>query len=104
MKKTIAMLAAVGITAFSVPNSFPVSHAANVEFRYTVDNGTATITGASGVSDVLDIPSKIDGLTVTDIADGFFMNSIGLTVVTLPDSLVSIGKKAFSNCAELTNV
>ena len=104
MKKTIAMLTAVGITAFSVPNSFPVSHAANVEFRYTVDNGTATITGASGVSDVLDIPSKIDGLTVTDIADGFFMNSIGLTVVTLPDSLVSIGKKAFSNCAELTNV
>ena len=49
MKKTIAMLAAVGITGFSVPNSCPVSHAASVEFGYTVDNGTATITGASGV-------------------------------------------------------
>ena len=108
MKKTIALLAAGGILLHSAPaaenSAVCAAETSEVQFRYTIDNGGITLTGASGAGDFLDIPSNIDGLPVTDIAEGFFTNSNGLIFVNLPDSLVTIGKKAFSNCSQLISV
>ncbi len=63
----------------------------------------------SGVTDKenpaeVNIPSEIDGLPVTQIVDWAFPNCSGLTSVTIPESVTSIGIAAFEDCSELTSV
>lgn len=57
-------------------------------------DGTATITGYTGNETEIDIPSELNGLTVTHIRYEAFRNK-GLTRVTFPNSLESIGNSAF---------
>lgn len=64
-------------------------------FDYDKVAGGISITGYSGTAKDVVIPSKIDGLTVTAIADGA-MQGMGLTKVSLPDTVKSIGVSAFS--------
>jgi hypothetical protein len=49
------------------------------------------------------IPKKIDGMFVTEIGDSVFENCKSLNVVALPNSIVKIGKRAFSN-SDLTKI
>ena len=44
---------------------------------------------------------KLNGTSIGQIA---FLNCIGLTNITIPDSVTSIGNTAFSKCTGLTNV
>ncbi len=67
-------------------------------FSYTTNAGSATITGYSGSGGDVIIPSAIDGLSVTAIGDRAFFLVPGLTGVTIPDSLRSIGERAFEGC------
>lgn len=77
------------------------SAATDGDYEYT-DNGdgTATITGYTGTSKELVIPSEINGLTVTEIGDDAFnawknksMNP--LEIVSIPESIIGIGNSAF---------
>jgi hypothetical protein len=76
------------------------------QFNYTIQNDKAVITRYNGPSDV-NIPSVIDGVPVTGIAEWAFDgcdSNFFLTSVTIPNSVTSIGKWAFSNCISLTSV
>jgi hypothetical protein len=77
-------------------------------FTYTNIEGTLTITGYNGPAGNIVIPSTIDGLPVTRIGDGAFfsLNGVynGLTGVSIPDSVTSIGDSAFMQCVGLTNI
>jgi hypothetical protein len=90
------------------------------QFSYTTnpDGITINITGYSGTPAVgpVDIPTKINDLTVVSIGDGAFAGSIlnypllvivpdnCPTSVTIPGSVASIGEEAFWDCDRLTNV
>ena len=73
-------------------------------FRYRVTDGNATIISYSGSSKNIDIPSEIDGFTVTRIASYAFDWKDEIRSVTVPDSVVSIGGRAFSGCTSLRNI
>lgn len=102
---TAAFLSLAMIPAICIPcGADAADTASGYKFLFTVDNGTVTITGASGSGSTLTVPEKIDGLKVVSIADNFFEGSLELTSLTLPDSLRSIGNRAFTACQELTTV
>ncbi len=66
-------------------------------FTYTLDSdNNATITGYTGTSTDISIPSTIDGYTVTSLAKEAF-NNCGLTSVSLPASITSMGDRPFVN-------
>jgi len=78
------------------------------QFTYATNDNTITITGYTGPGGNVVIPSIITGLPVTRIGDEAFY-SVGnpltnLTGVSIPQSVTSIGKSAFMQCAGLTNV
>ena len=73
------------------------------EFTYEVKNGTATLTSYTGSATEVVVPSEIDGYAVTALGEGLFKDT-GVTSVTLPASVTSIGWFAFYGCAALQSV
>ena len=91
-------------------------------FAYLITNGTITITQYMKPSGVVkmrdglepllrdlakgsvDIPSTINGLSVTSIGDNAFRDCANLTDVTIPNSVTRIGRFAFKGCTGLTHV
>ena len=52
----------------------------------------------------LDIPNKINGISVTGIGANAFKNNSVVTAVTIADSISSVGNNAFYNCVNLTSI
>ena len=76
-----------------------------VNFTIRVEGANTTITGypKSATGSVV-IPAAIDGKPVIGIEAGAFSERIGLTNVTIPNSVTSIGNGAFARCTGLTSV
>lgn len=68
------------------------------------DDGTWTITKYTGTDTVIDIPSRIDGKSVTVIGEGAFADQTSITAVYIPDSVTKIGAAAFSGCTGLSRL
>ena len=72
---------------------------------YSVSENTiAGLTDYGKSLTVLNIPSVIDGKSVTSIGNNAFYNCTGLTSVTIPDSVTSIRWQAFYGCTGLTSI
>lgn len=73
---------------------------------YSATNGQISITGYSGSSGALIIPSAIPGVTgtVTSIVSNAFQYSSILTSVTILNGVTYIGSDAFMWCTNLTSV
>lgn len=72
---------------------------------FTVENGELTFHEelyAGGPE--LEIPSSVNGQTVTAIADYAFSGASTLTTVILPDTVTRIGDYAFSGCKALRGI
>ena len=53
---------------------------------------------------VLNIPEKVNGITVTRIGDSAFTYCSNITSATIPETVTSIGTLAFSRCTGLTSI
>ena len=71
------------------------------EFTYTTKNNQLTITGYTGKSTTIIIPSVINGYTVSSIGDNAFKGT-KITSVSIPSTITSIGWFAFADCLSLT--
>ncbi|MBK8475640.1 MAG: leucine-rich repeat protein [Opitutaceae bacterium] len=72
------------------------------DFQYT-DTGTAiTIDRYTGNGGAVAVPAKIDSKPVTTISYSAFSYHTGLTTITIPASVTSIGSYAFHDCSELS--
>ena len=68
------------------------------QFTYQINNdGACSIVGYQGDATALDIPSTLNGITVSSVAAGAFKNK-GLEAVTVPENVTSIGEGAFDGC------
>ena len=75
------------------------------DFKYRLlDNGTISITKYEGKETSLNIPTTIDGYTVTSIDNEVFSYNLDLVKVVIPDSIITIGESAFYDCENLENV
>ncbi len=76
-----------------------------LEFELNEDGTAYTVVGQGTCEDTeLVIPSKYKGVPVTAIADEALKSWIGLTSVTIPKSIKSIGNKAFAYCDDLSEI
>ena len=106
MKKILSGLLALTILLSAVPAfALPVSaDYKSGDYIYTISNDKATITGYSGPGGAVSIPTKIDGYSVTTIAQWAFWGCDTLTSVVIPNSVLTIGSGAFAGCGNLTSV
>ena len=75
-------------------------------YTYIADSGkkTAQITGYTGSSLILKIPSEIDGYRVTSIKSEAFKGKVTLLSVEIPSSVTVIGSEAFAGCTMMNSV
>ncbi len=105
-KKILAVL----LSALILVASMPVVVVAAEElvsddgFTYTVENGKATITGYAGEATEIVIPDNLGGAVVTEIDGGAFEENTAITSVTFPDTVETIGSRAFYGCTALKSV
>ena len=79
--------------------------ASKLTFVLNEDGQSYTVTGLSDKTVTkLTIPSTYQGLPVTSIGWGAFYGCVGLTSITIPNSVMSIGEQAFSGCTSLTSI
>ena len=110
----ITMLPLSAVTAFAADTASspdPEEIVGDYKYAYTVNGGNATITkflgpvnpANTGPYDI-EIPTELDGHTVTAIGSAAFQGYSALRKVTIPDSVTSIGTLAFSNLSNLTTL
>ena len=74
-------------------------------WKLNEDGKTVTITGIGTCTDSkVAIPTKIEGHTVNAIADRAFYQVTGVTEMTIPASIKTIGNQIFFKCADLKTV
>lgn len=77
-------------------------------YKYILlEDGTAEITGYVGDTKLLaklELPSELDGHPVTSLGGYSLAACSKLRIVTLPDSLVTMGKNPFAYCKELREI
>ncbi|WP_278247491.1 leucine-rich repeat protein, partial [Clostridium beijerinckii] len=70
-----------------------------------INNGTEyEITGYTGTSTDITIPSKINGKNVTSIGNRAFQEKSNVTSIVIPEGVTNIGYAAFANCSGLTAI
>lgn len=74
-------------------------------YTYSLDEDrNAIITGYSGKTTSLSIPSEIDGYKVIGIANEAFKDEISMVSIVIPDTVTTIGVMAFSGCTALKSI
>ncbi len=72
---------------------------------YTVTDGKACITGATGtITGDFTVPAEIDGYPVVEIGEGAFAKQTGLTSVTISEGIETVGSDCFSDCYNLVKL
>lgn len=109
MKHTVAVLTAIALSCCLTP--LPLH--AQEEYR-TVEQGAYTFRVYADHAEITDfsapqyrtvtLPSEVEGVPVTKIADWAFNGTIWVPEFIIPDTVTEIGYDAFGNCDWLTAV
>jgi hypothetical protein len=91
---------AIGLALALLLATEKTSHA---QWLFTTNNGAITITGYTGTNEAVAIPSIINGLPVTGVADYAFEDGL-IARASIPASVAQIGAAPFSGCANLTEI
>ncbi len=112
MKKIFSVALVIMLVVSALPAVFASNESvttAAAEWEYTTSSGSVTITKYNGTSEVVEIPSEINGKTVTTIgasssSRSIFSNPDNIKEIILPDTIRTINKYALSRCLNLERV
>lgn len=65
------------------------------DFTYAVIDGEGCLVSCTSISDIINVPSEFNGVTLTSVYYGAFQ-SCGSTNIVLPETIKKIGENAFS--------
>ena len=85
------------------PRGLPENPASDFDYKYDAAAGGVVITKYTGTSMRVRIPEKIENAPVTAISDRAFEKS-GIMEVYIPNSVTSIGERAFADSTGVTSV
>lgn len=68
------------------------------------EDGTIAISGYTGSAASVEVPSQVDGMTVTAIGDHAFEANWDIEEIILPEGITYIGESAFMDCGNLKSV
>lgn len=74
---------------------------------YSMGKQESAVKGIKGDKDEITlvvIPSKSDGITVTEIGKGAFLDCVALATVEIPNTVTVINEKAFKGCEALKKI
>ena len=74
------------------------------DFVYIESDNKVTIVGYNGDLKDVNIPEKINGISVTAIGVEAFKSLKSITSITMPNSVTYIGDSAFEGCSNITSV
>ncbi len=108
----VEIIVAVFITVLAIiPNVVMASDYTYENFTYTRWENTPGVTEIEitgvidkNITEINNIPEKIDGIDVKFIGYEAFKNCTSLESVKIPSNINSIGGHAFSGCTNLTNI
>jgi hypothetical protein len=107
LKRRLALFVAVIMTVTlwtAVPLQASADETAG-DFKYTVADGNATITGYTGSDTDVAIPATVGAsISVTSIANDTFQNNTQIVTVRIPASVTSVGNNAFAGCTSFTTI
>ncbi len=104
MKKT-KLISVISLALCMLLLSFPAcSESSTVYDYYLLEDGTAEIAGCRNYPESLEIPTELNGITVTSIGAGAFRDCFKLTDVVIPDTVTAIDDLAFWNCYQMTEI
>lgn len=104
MKKSLFTLTLIIAIIFSLGISAGATDYNGLCYEINED-GTATLVDCDmNISGHLDIPSSVDGYTVTEIGENAFADCYFLESVTIPETVTIISDMAFYSCISLTTV
>ena len=73
------------------------------DFSYTVTQSGAILLAYLGRSDIVRIPDRLGGISVSTISDSAFRASNVIRIIC-PDTITAIGESAFANCSDLERI
>lgn len=90
----------------TAPRYYSITQRTSLFSYYTVSGGIELYQydGYEGMTEVLEIPSEINGRTVVGIGDSFLTMDDSIREVILPDTLTYLGQSAFNSCSALTTL
>jgi BspA type Leucine rich repeat region (6 copies) len=106
IQNLLPLLLLLGLPAVAQAQDAYSTNADGSIYTYSTNaDGSANIVSYAGPPWVVNIPTNINGLTVTSIGEAAFEGDNNLlTSVTIPNSVTSIGVNAFSECSSLASV
>ena len=102
MKKLISVILAAVTLCAAMP-VLPAALSAGI-FTYRAENSSAVITGYTGSSANVTVPSQIAGLNVSAVESRAFYGKTSITSITVSQGVEAIGDSAFENCVSLASV
>ncbi len=99
------------VTAFAVCNG--KYNSSSVSVKYTCVTGSAddyivdennTLVKYTGTKTSVTVPSFVNNVPIYSVGEGVFSETPGVTSVTFERTMLTIGDRAFADCADLTSV
>ncbi len=106
MKKVISLILVLSFVLISIPE-FTISvnsSTETVDFVFLKENDTYSVMEYWGDATQVIIPSVANGYEVTGIEDYAFLDKTGITSITIPSTVTSIGDNAFDTCSSLESI